>query len=204
MALQNSWGRSQKLWGRLWGRWPVNFGGEALKWPCNEKSGIYQSYSNVTMGFRIFLWGSVTVEMIPLSANWQAYCFNDVPTFNLSNEFSCSRFCFLYGPRFFPVNVWTSSRLRGTASMDVCSRVAQTILLRVYSKLLTPLDCLLRSFGRTLNVVKTRSPKVEFRRSPKVVPQTSLPQGFWRPKREKRPSLFPFYLIFGYCWIQFA
>ena len=35
MALQKSWGRSQKLWGRLWGRWPVNFGGhfggEALK-----------------------------------------------------------------------------------------------------------------------------------------------------------------------------
>jgi len=65
--------------------------------------------------------------------------------------------------------------------MDVCSRVAQRILLRVYSKLLTPLDCLLRSFGRTLNAVKTRSPKVEFRRSPKVLPQTSLPQGFWRP-----------------------
>ena len=65
--------------------------------------------------------------------------------------------------------------------MDVCSRVAQRILLRVYSKLLTPLDCLLRSFGRTLHAVKTRSPKVEFRPSPKVLPQTSLPQGFWRP-----------------------
>lgn len=58
----------------------------------------------------------------------------------------------LYGPRFLPVLVWTSSSFFGTASIWAFFLSDQRILFLVYSKLSKPLEVLLRSLGFLLKL----------------------------------------------------